>query len=139
MGYLVTGLPNTGFGRTVEGNDFFSVETGLANTSVSTLITGNVAGQIFITPSSADSFIIVKGITILGDGNQGKVYVKRSVGNKVLLPTYFSAQNRAGTSSALNIVLNVGENVIIDTIDRGTSETFIGVTYIEVKSLKYEH
>lgn len=139
MGYLVKGIPNTVFSRTVTGKDFMSMENGLQNISSSIIIAGNTTNQLFISPQTATSRIVVKGITILGDGNQGTVLVKRVVGDKVILPTYFSAQNRAGTSSALNIVLEPQENIIITNTRRTTSQSFIGVIYIEIEDFEYQH
>lgn len=139
MGYLVKGMPNTTFGRTVLGKDFITTENGLFNKSVSTIITGDVTNQLFVSPQNTTSRIVIKGITVLGNGNQGEVFVKRTVGDKIILPTYFSAQNRAGTSSALNIVLEPQENIVITTTGRTTSQSFIGVTYIEIEDFEYQH
>lgn len=109
---------------------FLPVDNGFANSSVPHEFTGDTADHVLVAPQPGQR-LVVKGVTILGDGNQGKVKIKR--GNGVtILPAWFSAQNRAGASGALNVVLNPDEVVTVTATGRGQSETFVGVSYIEL-------
>ena len=110
-------------------------DNGGSNSSLPLLITGNATNRVLVEPSPGN-VLIIKGLTIIGSGNQGKVYVERENGNgetNILLPAYFSAQSRAGASSALNVILEVDEKLILNTEDRN-GETFVGVSYVEVKA-----
>lgn len=116
-----------------ESRPFLVSSSGFYNESVPTLIVGNVTGQSLVAPSAGHR-LTIKGITLLGSGNQGDVKLKRSSDGTVILPGYFSAQSRANTSAALNIKLGIDEFVYVDTDSRGaTDETFIGISYIEMK------
>lgn len=108
-----------------------AVENGARNASKPTTLIGDSPGQLLVEPTQGNR-LVIKAITIIGDGNQGTIKVKRELGDVTILPAYFSAQNRAGTSGALNIVLEVDESVYVTAIGRGTSETFIGVSYLEL-------
>lgn len=107
-----------------------ATENGARNVSKPTTIVGNVTDLVLLAPAPG-KHLIIKGITVVGDGNQGTVKIKRETGGVTILPVYFSAQNRAGTSGALNIELGVDERVLVTATDRGTSETFIGLSYVE--------
>ena len=110
-------------------------DNGGSNSSLPLLITGNVTNRVLVEPSPGN-MLIIKGLTIIGEGNQGKVYIERENGTSecnVLLPAYFSAQSRAGASSALNIILDMNEKLILNTTDRN-GETFVGVSYVEMKA-----
>ena len=96
------------------------------NTSVGVEVTGNQDID-FITPP-AGLRVVVKGITIVAEGNSGDISIATS-GGKVLLPLYVSNFSRAGTSSALNIVLDPEEVVKIVTTGRDSNRSFVGVTY----------
>lgn len=128
---VMRGFPDDLRRETANGGHFVPVDNGFSNDSKPAEIIGNVTGQVLVAPAAGRK-LIIKGITIIGNGNQGEVKVKRA-GGITVLPAYFSAQNRAGTSGSLNLRLNVDEPLTVTTTGRGaTDETFVGVSYIEL-------
>lgn len=128
---VMAGFPAGVLVKTVSGEVLLVVDNGYQNESKPALIIGNVANQVLVDPKPG-AHLHIKGLTILGNGNSGDVKIKRGDGT-ILLPAYFSAQNRAGTTSALNINLNTDEVVTVTTTGRGASdETFVGVSYLEL-------
>lgn len=85
--------------------------------------------EVFITPAVGNR-LIIKGVTLHGNGNAGSV--KLISGVRIILPLYFSNSSRVGTSGALNIELAVNETASILATGRGANTTFVGVSYIEV-------
>lgn len=77
--------------------------------------------------------LIIKGLTIIGNGNTGFVKVNRG-DDTAVLPIYFTVQNFASLSSGLNLELEVDEKLTVTSNLRGTNETFIEVSYLEVNT-----
>jgi hypothetical protein len=126
------GFPRSVISETTEGMNALGVETGFTNNSKPTLIIGNVLNQVLLAPSTGRK-IILKGISILGNGNTGTVKVTRESNGEIILPGYFSAQGKPSTSPAFNFRLDTDEKVLVTCVDRqATDETFIGLSYIEV-------
>ena len=112
---------------------FVATDNGYANKSEPLIFTGDLT-QALVTPAPGQR-LDIKGITITGDGNTGTVFIKRQNGpaNKiVILPVWFSAQNRGGASGALNFTLDTDESIIVEATGRGSNQTFVGVSYIEL-------
>lgn len=128
---VINGYPVDLRVETSNDGHFVPTDNGFSNTSKPNEIVGNVTGQVLVAPTAGRK-LVIKALTIIGDGNQGVVKIKRA-GGVTVLPVYFSAQNRAGTSGSLNLRLNVDETLTVTATGRGTSdETFIGVSYIEL-------
>jgi len=128
--WVIKGFPRSLLAHDARYYDAVPVEDGMLHQSVNKLFTGNLTDFVFVAPTTGNG-IAVRGLTIQGEGNTGKVYLKRSSNGEVIFPAYFSAQVKGSPSSALNLVLEDDETITITTTDRGTSETFIGITYIE--------
>lgn len=128
---LLTGFPAEILIENTSDEHAIATDNGSRNKSVPLTFTGDIASQDLVAPA-AGRRLVIKGITIIGDGNQGTVKVRRGAGNVTILPVYFSAQNRAGASGSLNIVLNVNEKVNVTATGRAASETFVGISYVEI-------
>ena len=128
--YNSSGFPSKVILHDTRHFDSLSVENGAMHVSKALTYTGSQSGIVFLTPSTGKA-LCIKGITILGNGNTGIVKLLRSSNNNCIYPAYFTAQVKGSPSSAFNLVLLPNEYVILDLVDRGTSETFVGVTYIE--------
>lgn len=116
------------------GYNAVGIAEGVLNRSIMKMFNGNLTDFEFLKPQSGN-FIVIKGITITGEGNTGKVYLKRSRnGGSPIFPAYFTAQVKGSPSSATNFILDVDEKILITATDRGTSETFVGMSYIEVST-----
>jgi len=127
--FLHKGFPNSLIAHNYKYYDAVPVEDGMLHESKNKLFTGNLTDFEFIVPPT-NMALAIKGLTITGDGNTGKVYLKRSSDGSVIFPAYFTAQVKGSPSSALNLVLNDNEKVLITATDRETAETFIGISYI---------
>ena len=133
--YVKRGFPD-GLQRKSNGVDFIVVDNSYTNKSKPCLFEGNKEETI-IEPQEGRT-IYVKGINIIGQGNQGKVYVKRTDPEEgetdKILVCYFAQGTRSSTTGAANIKLKENEKIKIETVDRdSSSETFVGISYIEVK------
>lgn len=130
--YNSVGLNNSLVIYDSDFHDALAVQDNVLNRSKSYLFIGNVTDYEFLIPKSG-CYIVVKGITIIGDGNTGNVKLFRELNDQCILPAYFSAQVKNSASSALNIILGVNEKLLVTSVGRGdTSESFIGVSYIEI-------
>ena len=131
----ITGNDISGLTRAlvrVNGMRIISVEDGYHHTSLPTEITGNTDGDITLITASENEIIIIKGILIIGNGNQGTAKVI-GADDQTLLPCYFSLFNRAATSQNLRIQLDSGKHVKLRASGRGSSdETFVGITYYKI-------
>lgn len=117
------------------GYNAVAIAEGVLNRSIMKLFTGNLTDFEFLSPKTGN-FLVIKGITITGDGNVGKIYLKRSGnGGSIIFPAYFSAQVKGSPSSATNFILDIDEKILISSSDRGTSESFVGLSYIEVNPI----
>ena len=126
------GIPDSVIGTNSDGQQALRILDNCMFKSVSVIVTGDVTEQEFVTHSNGNR-IIVKGITIVGEGNTGEAKIFRSSNDQCILPVYFAVGARSSTSSALNIVLDIGEDLYITTTDRGSgNETFFGISYLEV-------
>ena len=113
--------------RQMNGNNVLVVEDGFYNQSLPTTVIGNATTEI-LEPCGDGMCMVVKAITITGDGNTGTAKVK--VGNTVVLPLYFTVQNKVMTSAGLRLKVEAGEAITVITESRGeTNETFVGITY----------
>lgn len=110
--------------------NFLIVDNSYSNTSTPKTVVGNVV-QTLIT-GVAGLQIIVKGVTIAGEGDVGISTIERQNGTElIILPLYQTKNANSHASQALNVVLDDGESVIIRTVGRGVAEeTFFGVSYI---------
>jgi hypothetical protein len=111
------------------GNAVLTTEDGYYNISTPKTIVGN--GTETLIEGVAGKKIIIKGITILGDGNAGSVKIVAD--GVTYLPCYFSAQNKAGVSAQARIQIPENTDVEAVLVGRGTSETFIGITYYRLE------
>jgi len=81
----------------------------------------------FIQPA-ANERIIVKGMLISGDGNNGITRITTSTG-KVLLALYHSVNAQLSPSGRTHLILEVGEEINIVSSSRGpTNNTFVGIS-----------
>lgn len=95
-------------------------------------LVGNTTQAYEIVPPSG-GYLIVKGMYISGEGNNGKSTIEGSTG-RILLPLYHTIQNQATPSGRTNIKLDVDETILLRTTGRVvTNETFFGVSVIVVK------
>lgn len=128
---VYNGFPRGVIGSSINNGNYIETIDGLAFVSVPTEFVGNVTAQLLVEPSDPANYIIIKGITVIGEGNTGVVKI-HDVANKNYLATYFSVNPRGGTSNALNIVLPPGESIYVTSITRGgNDETFVGISYLE--------
>lgn len=125
------GFPNEVIAHNADYKACVSVETDLINDSNSHLFTGDLTNYMLVTPPTEHK-LYIKAITIVGDGVTGTVKVFRQTGNKCILPCYMSSKNSQSTSNRINLKLDINEGVYITTTSRGTSETFVGITYVDV-------
>lgn len=118
--------------QNAEGTQYLLIDNTEVNDSKPFIITGNIS-QTAISVAS-DEKIYIKGMVISGTGTQGTGYIKRSRnGGEVILPTYFSQFSRGTTTGALNIELEAGEDILIETVNRASDdETFFGLTINKV-------
>lgn len=134
---IYKGFPSDIHGHDSRGFPMIASEFGLANKSKSHTFLGNLTGYELLAPASVN-FLVLKGLTMLGDGNTGTVKVLRGSNSVCILPLYMSAQVRSSPSSGFNLVLNVNEKVLITSTGRGdTSETFVGISYLEFSPSDY--
>jgi hypothetical protein len=117
------------FVKDINGDRILAVEDGYFNKSTSTSTTGNATTTILET-CPVGYCRMIKAILITGDGNSGTAKVK--IGATVVLPIYFSVMNHVLTSSGLRLRVESGEAVTVVTESRGTSETFVGITYYDM-------
>ena len=111
----------------MNGNEVLIVEDGFYNQSLPTTVIGNATTEI-LEPCSEGESRVIKAILITGNGNTGTAKIK--VGDTVVLPLYFSVQNKAMTSTSLRLRVEAGEAITVITESRGgTNETFVGITY----------
>ena len=128
--YVYNGFPST---LIVHNSDMYNcvpAENGLLHKSTSIIFTGDKTSYEFIVPASGNR-ITIKGITIIGEGVSGVIKLTRSSNGLCILPCYMSSRNTETASGALNIKMGVDEKILITTTDRGSNETFVGVSYIE--------
>ena len=123
---VIQGYPSNLIGNTPKGS--FNRSASDATESESKEFTGDLK-EVFITPQSGNR-LIIKGVTIIGDGNSGTI--KLVSGDRIILPLYLSNFSRSGTSGALNIELETDQSISILAEGRGTSISFAGVSYLEV-------
>lgn len=112
------------------GSINLSVDNSSHFCSKPTMITGDVTGQVVLTPEVGDR-IVIKGLTTTTEG-VGDVLLKRSSDGAVILPIFGSKYTGATTSGALNIQLGSGEEVYVDITGNNGNRTFIGISYIEL-------
>lgn len=114
----------------LNNGNFLVVDHSHSNISTPITVVGNIV-QTLIT-GVAGQQIVIKGITISGEGDAGVSTVERENGSQVvILPLYQTKQSNTQPSSAMNLVLDDGESVIIRTVGRGVAEeTFFGISYI---------
>ena len=129
--FVYKGIPSDVITRNSDDGYALSTTDGLINKSKSYLFTGDITTYTLITPATGN-YIIIKGITIIGDGNTGTIKIFRSSNNQCILPCFMSSKNYATASTALNLVLNINESVYITTVSRGAVESFVGVSYKEM-------
>lgn len=110
--------------------NFLIVDGSYSNISTPKTVVGNVV-ETLVT-GIVGKQIIVKGVTISGEGDIGISTIERENGTQVvILPLYQTKNANSSASQALNVVLDDGESVIIRTVGRGAAEeTFFGVSYI---------
>lgn len=129
--FVFKGLPSDLVSRTSDDGYGLITADGVLNKSKSYLFTGDITNYTLITPS-VGNFLIIKGITIIGDGVSGAIKLFRSSNNQCILPCFMSSHNSASTSNSLNLRLNVNESLYISTTGRGALESFVGVSYKEM-------
>jgi hypothetical protein len=129
--FLLNGFPEELLNRH-SGLLVMATDAGMRNKSKALEVTTD-ATTTLIQAKEGVSYI-VKGITVICDGNQGLVEVRGTVegANTLLLPSYVSVQSRANASGALNLKLDENTPITFTTIGRGASKTFVGVSYVEV-------
>ena len=116
----------------IDGHHAFITENGFYNISTPALFTGNGTKVILPAVTPGDC-LIIKGITIIAEGNQGTV--KLFAGDRLILPLYVSNFSRSTTSPALNLKVAYGEELTAVLAGRGaTEETFVGITYYECRT-----
>lgn len=132
MSYVFKGFPSNIVTTDSEDIHSVKVEEGIGYKSKPTLLTGNVTNHILLSPTNGNK-LRLKAITIIAEGVTGTIKVYRSTSSTPIMVAYLSAQNRASTSGAFNMILGVGEYVYVTTTGIGTKETFIGISYDEGK------
>ena len=105
-------------------------ESSFLTKSTTFLFTTDISDETLLAPESGKK-LILNAITILGDGDVGNVKILRGKDNTVILPCYFAKFGKSMVSCAFNFKLDIGESVKATTSDRGTNETFIGISYLE--------
>lgn len=132
MSYVFKGFPSKII--TVDASDIYSVnvEEGIGYKSKPTLLTNDVTNFTLLSPTNGNR-LRLKAITLVAEGNTGTVKIYRSTSATPIMVSYLSAQNRAGTSGAFNMMLELGEYVYVTTTGVGAKETFIGISYNECK------
>lgn len=126
--YLVKGIPNTSFVRTIDG-DKISVIPNVYNVSDSEVFSTNVVDFDFATPEE-DTFIIIKGISVYGEGNSGTVEIKSS--GEVVSKMTFTSSDKRFILDNINYKLEDNANISVTITGRSSVETFVGITYINV-------
>lgn len=130
--YNIRGFPNDLITDKIDGERFLKTEEGGGHISVPYEFTGNLNDYIMISPPNGYK-LCIKGMLILGEGSAGVVKIKRSSDGSTLLPCHFSFLSKSSASNNLNLSLEEGENILITATDRGNSETFVGISYLECK------
>lgn len=83
------GIPDSVIGTNSDGQQVLRILDNCMFKSVSVIVTGDVTEQEFVTHSNGNR-IIVKGITIVGEGNTGEAKIFRSSNDQCILPVYFA-------------------------------------------------
>lgn len=129
--FVYEGVPN----GVIYSKGFEAIKTldHINHISKSFVFTGAVTNQVLLSPSTENHSLVIRGITLLAQGNSGVVKLLRESGN-IVLPMYVSNQNRTNTSGQLNVILEKGTDLLltISGIQNGT-EMFVGVTYFEIE------
>lgn len=128
--FTVNGFPSDIIMHDKNFNSAIASENGALNISKVLTFNGDKTHELFLEPSSGNR-LILKGISILGDGNSGNVSFVRGKDTTNIFKSYFSSQVKGAPSSAFNFILDIDEKVYLTTSSRGTSETFCGISYIE--------
>lgn len=130
--YVVKGLPDGIIQRNIRDGMALRVVDNCLHTSKADIIIGNQTNYVLATPA-VGSRIVIKGVSIIGEGNTGTIKILRENNGVCILPCYMSVRQTSSASSALNIILDIDEKVLVTTVSRGASdESFVGVSYIEV-------
>ena len=99
--------------------------------SIPFMFDGNVSNMLLLRPDSGKR-LLIKGMTIGGNGDIGVVKITRSSDDACILPYYFDNKTGGKTSANLNLILKPNERVLVTTKNRENFETFIGITYMEI-------
>ena len=132
MSYVFKGFPSNVIITDAKDIHSIKIEEGYGYMSKPTLFTTDVTNFKILEPTVGNR-LRLKAISIIAEGANGKVKIYRSGSATPIMVAYLSAQNRASTSGAFNMVLNAGEYVYVTTSGVGTKETFIGISYDEGK------
>lgn len=132
-GHVISGLPTIVLKKSFQDGTAVKVETNCINTSVSIEFSGDLTAYDIVVPSAGNR-IVVKGMTIIGDGNVGTIKISRSINGATILPCYMGVRATQSASSALHLELLPDEKIQINTTQRGDNETFVGITYTEIDS-----
>jgi len=111
--------------KRLNGEKVLTVESGYYNISLPFTVTGDTDQDIIPTLTGTNCAVVV-AMLITGDGNTGTCKIKKN--DLVVLPCYFSAQNKSSTSPSVRIRLEAGDKLSFVTDGRGSNETFVGVT-----------
>jgi len=99
--------------------------------SIPFMFDGNISNVLLLRPDSGKR-LVVKGMTISGNGDAGVVKITRSSDNACILPYYFDNKTGGKTSANLNLILKSNEAVLITTKNRENFETFVSISYLEI-------
>jgi hypothetical protein len=106
-------------------------------TSTPFTFTGDFENVVLVKPHR-NNRLVIKNMTIFGDGSSGIVKVTRNSDGATVLPYYVGTKVGGRTPDTLNLVLGSGESLNASAKHRMGAETFIGITYLELsEDLEY--
>ncbi len=107
----------------------YFVDSELFNVGKSQEITGNADIVDFIPAPVTGKRLLVKGLLIHGEGNNGETHIESSDQSRHLLTLYHANSSNLTPSGEVNLVIPSGQGVRVRTISRNVSKTFIGISY----------
>lgn len=122
-----------------ENSSLFVTDNPQITFSKGNIFMADQAQTTLIQPSTGKK-LLIKGITMETEGNNGVITLKRGngvpldpeVNTDVVLPLYASVQNKATVSGEISLLLDIDETLDLEIDGIGSNETFVGVSYREI-------